>query len=334
MELGKLPPQVLEELVLRPIRYNEKKREDVVLRPKTGEDCSAVDPQGEYILLSTDPITGADADAGYLAVHVNCNDIFAGGGEPIGILLTVLLPQSAQMEVLHEIMDGAREAAAEVGIEILGGHTEVTDAVNRPLVSAAVIGKTSGKHLLSTGGAKEGQDVVMTKWAGLEGTAILANTYAAELSSLLPVQTAASAKEWKSYFSVGKEAKIALQHGATAMHDATEGGIFGAVWEMADCSGTGVVLFEEAIPVPPQTRQICDIFSISPYELISSGCLVVATEQGEALVKKLKEAGIAAAVIGKITKSGRTLLQNGVERPLEEPKKDALYRIKTDRLQK
>ena len=171
-EIGKIPPEILEKIVMRPMRDSRVKRPEVLLRPKTGEDCSAVDFGGEYCVLSADPITGAAADVGYLAV--NCNDIYAAGAEPFGLLLTVLLPPGSGEELLQEIMDGAFRGAGERNIEILGGHTEVTDAVCKPLVSAAVVGRTRGRKILSTGGARQGQDILMTKWAGTEGTAILA----------------------------------------------------------------------------------------------------------------------------------------------------------------
>ena len=173
-EIGKIPPQILERLVLNPVTHTKVHRAGIVVRPKTGEDCSAMDPGGEMCVFSTDPITGATRDVGYLAVHVNCNDVFSAGAEPVGILMTVLLPPQSEESILEELMAGTLQAAAELGIEVLGGHTEVTDAVTKPVISATVIGKTKDRKMVCTGGAEIGQDVIMTKWAGLEGTAILA----------------------------------------------------------------------------------------------------------------------------------------------------------------
>ena len=184
-EIGKIPPEILEKIVMKPMMGSKVKRDDVILRPTTGEDCSAIDLGGEYCVLSTDPITGAAADIGYLAVQINCNDIYSAGAEPMGVLLTVLLPPESDEPMLEEIMAGSLRAAEERGIEILGGHTEVTDAVTKPLSSAAVIGKTKGRKLLATGDAKAGQDVVMTKWAGTEGTAILAKEWEEGLRAYL-----------------------------------------------------------------------------------------------------------------------------------------------------
>ncbi len=327
-EIGKIPPEILEKIVMKPMSSSGVKRADVLLRPKTGEDCAAVDMGGEICVLSTDPITGAAADVGYLAVQINCNDIYSAGAEPVGILLTVLLPPKSTEALLEEIMTGALRAAKERNIEILGGHTEVTDAVTKPLISAAVIGKTKGRRLLTTGGARAGQDIVMTKWAGTEGTAILAKEWEDGLRSFLSEEELARAQEMKTFLSVGKEAEIAFAYGAAAMHDATEGGILGAVWEMAECSALGVDVFAEQIPVKEETKKICAAMHIDYLRLISSGTLIIAVDDGAGLVQELYRAGVEAAVIGKLTAGGRYLLAGGMRLPLTEPSSDALYEAK------
>lgn len=313
---------------MNPIRKNNVQRDDVVLRPKTGEDCSAIDLQGELCVLSTDPITGAAKDIGYLAVQINCNDIFSAGGEPIGILLTVLLPEGSNETDLEEIMEGALQGAQELGIEILGGHTEVTDAVRKPIVSAAVIGRSRERKIIQTSGAKIGQDVVMTKWAGLEGTAIIAKEYESELCKRLPFDLIQSAQNMKEFLSVGKESFLAAEHGATAMHDATEGGILGAVWEVAECSHTGVEIWQDKIPIKEETKIICKEGQIDPLRLISSGTMIITTENGAKLVDKLNQNGISGAIIGKITETDRILISNQSKELLEEPQSDALYQVK------
>ncbi len=327
-EIGKIPPEILERIVMNPMMASKVKRKDVLLRPATGEDCSAIDLGGEICILSTDPITGAAKDIGYLAVQINCNDIYSAGAEPMGVLLTVLLPPESTEELLEEIMGGALKAAEELHIEILGGHTEVTDAVCKPLISAAVIGKTRGRKMISTGSAKAGQAVVMTKWAGTEGTAILVKEWKEGLKAYLSEEELKEAQEMKEFLSVGKESEIAFTHGATAMHDATEGGILGAVWEVAECSGLGVEVFADAIPMKEVTRKICAAMGIDPLRLISSGTMIIGTDDGEGLVKALQAEGIEAAVIGRLTEGEKLLQQNGMTMPLEQPKSDALYDAK------
>lgn len=328
VEIGKIPPEILEKIVLKPIGENPMKREDVLLRPTTGEDCTAVSLGGETCILSTDPITGATKDMGYICVHINCNDIASSGGEPIGILLTILLPPEGTEKMLEEIMDGARKAAGEIGIEILGGHTEVTDAVNRPVVSGAVVGKTKDRRLVTTGGAKVGQDVVMTKWAGLEGTTIIAHDFEEELKKSLAGNVVDTAKKMSGFLSVVKEAKISMDFEATAMHDATEGGVLGALWEIAECSDTGIWVDLEKIPVKEETKLICHEAKIDVYGLISSGTLLITTFRGSDLVKQLTASGIQAEVVGKITKKNKIIYEKGQERRLNQPKSDAIYGIK------
>lgn len=335
-KIGKIPSEMLEMIVMDPIRNKGVKRTDILVRPKTGEDCSVVDLQGELCVLSTDPITGAESDIGYLAVQVNCNDIYSAGAEPIGILLTILLPEGSEECVLNEIMQGALKGADELGIEILGGHTEVTDAVCKPIVSVTVIGKTQKRQLIQTGGAKVGQDVIMTKWAGLEGTAIIAKEHEAVLANKIPLEVIQAAQGMKDFLSVEKESKIAFKHGATAMHDATEGGILGAVWEVAACSEIGVEIWEDHIPLKAVTKIICEHANIDPLRLISSGTMIITTDDGEGLVKELLENGIEAATIGKMTPKERILVtaSEGVsgktqeKRLLDEPKSDELYQVK------
>ncbi len=327
MKIGKLPAEVLEEIVLNPIRNNKVKRSDIIVRPKTGEDCSAVDLEGELCVVSTDPITGAQKDAGYIAVHINCNDVASSGAEPIGILLTALLPESTSQEEFEEIMEGAYRAAKELHIEILGGHTEVTDAVTRPVISGTVIGRTMGRNFISSGGAREGQSVIMTKWAGLEGTAIIASDYSETVTRCLGRDVCKGANELKKYLSVVREGLIARQYGATAMHDVTEGGILGAVWEVSDCSGLGVLIELDKIPVRPETEKICALAKIDPYRLISSGSMIITTFEEEKLMEAFQREGIEAAVIGKMTAKGKYIIHNGEKSVLKAPESDELYHI-------
>ena len=327
-EIGKIPPEILERIVLNPIIDGTVKRKDVILRPKTGEDCCGVAFEDEICLLSADPITGAGADIGYLAVQINCNDIFSSGGEPVGILLTVLLPLGSDETILKEIMDGALRGARELGIEILGGHTEVSDALCKPLISATVVGKTKNRKVISTGGGKIGQDVVMSKWAGTEGTAIVATEYEEILLAKgMKKELIENGKSMKKFLSVGKESMIAMEHGVSAMHDATEGGILGAVWEMAECANLGISIIKESILIREETRQICKMGNIDPLRFISSGTMIMIVDDGAGLVKKLEGEGIAGAVIGKVTGGSSTFIDQGVETLLTQPKSDALYEV-------
>lgn len=328
MEIGKIPTELLEKIILNPINNINFKRDDIIIRPSTGEDCSAVDLNGELLVISTDPITGSDKNCGYLAVHINCNDVASSGAEPIGILLTVLLPKDSHLNVLEEIMDGAYKAARELKIEILGGHTEVTEAVNKPIISGTIIGKTKNKNFISSAGAKIGQDVIMTKWAGIEGTSIIASDYEEKLSKVLSKDIIETAKGFIDFISVVQDGLIAGENGATSMHDVTEGGILGAAWEIAHCSNVGIDIFIDDIPLMPETIEICKIAKINPYRLISSGSMIITCFDGLSMVDKLNLNGIKSTIIGKITKESKNIIyKNGHIEELTEPVKDEIYNV-------
>ncbi|MCD8035889.1 MAG: AIR synthase family protein [Clostridiales bacterium] len=328
LEIGKVPVDVLNRIILDPINNNINKRDDVVIRPSTGEDCSAVDLGSEICVLSTDPITAAGSNAGYLIVHINCNDAASAGAEPVGMLLTALLPDGSTENDLKEIIDGAYAAAKELGIEILGGHTEITEAVNKPVISGTVIAKTKGRKFISSGGAKAGQDVVMSKWAAVEGTSIIASDYEDILKDKISTEMLKEAKMLASSLSVVKDGMIAAECGATAMHDVTEGGILGAVWEVAECSNAGVEVYADDIPVLDCTKEICKLAGINYLRLISSGSMLITVDDGKALVERLKAEGINAAVIGKVTEKGKYVTINGVRKELVQQEKDEIYNVK------
>lgn len=325
MKVGKIPPNLLKEYVFSNLKNHKK---EIILDPGIGEDSSAIQlAEDEIFLVSTDPITGADKDMGYLAVHVSCNDIASCGGEPIGVLLTILLPEASDKEDLIRIMEDANRASKEIDVQIIGGHTEVTNSVNRPVISATAIGKVKKDKLVRTENAKVGQDLIMTKWAGLEGTAIIAKDCREELLKIFSEDFLNSAQNFANYLSVVSEGKIAADFGATSMHDATEGGVLGAVWEIAECSGVGVEVYLDKIPIKKETKDICNYYNISPYQLISSGCMIITTYDGNRLVEQLKMSGIEAHIIGKITEKDRICIQNNEVLPLRQPDVDELYKV-------
>ena len=227
-----------------------------------------------------------------------------------------------------QIMQQAEEACEASNLQILGGHTEVTRVVSQPLVSVTGVGKAKAGHLITTGGARPGMDILVTKWIGIEGTSIIAKEKKEELCSHFPRQLVETAAGLDQYLSVLPEAAVAVKSGVAAMHDVTEGGIFGALWEMAEASGVGLDIDLKKIPIRQETVEICEYFDINPYELISSGCMLMAAPDGNGLVMALERAGIPATVIGKATEGNDRIIRNGEEkRFLEPPKTDQLYQV-------
>lgn len=325
MEVGKISETILKRSIFKQIGH---RRREILARPGVGEDCAVVEfGPDEVAVLSTDPITGTVNEIGTLAVHITANDIASGGAELIGILLTVILPEGTEESQLKEMVQDVERACESLNIEIMGGHTEVSLAVNQPIITVTGVGKAKKDEVVLTKGLKPGQDLVMTKWAGVEGTAILAKDREEVLGKRYDREWIQQAKEFINYISVVKDAGIAKKVGVSTMHDVTEGGIFGALWEIASASGVGVTVDLKKIPIRQETIEICEFFDISPYMLISSGCLLIGTDQGEKMVLALKEAGIHAAVIGTATQGKDKIVLNGSEtRYLEPPKSDELYK--------
>ncbi|MBA4685575.1 MAG: hydrogenase maturation factor [Candidatus Galacturonibacter soehngenii] len=329
MKIGKVSESVLKRSIFKQIRT---KREEVVLGAGVGEDCAAIKlAADETFVISTDPITGTVKDIGSLSVHVTANDLASAGAEPVGILLTVLLPEDVFESDLKEMMQQVEEACEKLHIQVVGGHTEITKAVNQPIISVTGVGKVKDGKMISTGGAKPGQDIVVSKWIGLEGTSILAKEHETALIKKYPRTLVETAKGFDQYISVVKEAAEAVKSGVSAMHDVTEGGIYGALWEMAEASGVGLEIDLKKIPIRQETVEVCEFFHINPYGLISSGSMLMAIDNGYDLVRNLEKAGISAAVVGKATKSkDRVILNEEEKRFLEPPKGDELYNIKCE----
>lgn len=323
MKEGKIPPELLKSLVFNNIKVKNK---DVILRPEIGEDCAAIDFGGYACVLSTDPITGAVKGAGALAIHISCNDVATSGLRPVGIMVTILAPIEAIEEDIRKVMEDAGDAAARLGVEIIGGHTEITSAVNRIVISTTAIGKVLKDRIVRSSGAQIGDDVIMTKWAGLEGTSIIAADNEKELEGELSQKEIETAKSFIEHISVVEEGVTAGEFGVNSMHDATEGGILGAVWEVAESSEKGIEIFIEKIPVREVTRKIGNIYGIDPYRLISSGSMVITTKNGAELVRILDSKGIPAEIIGKITEQGRYIVRNGEKLPLNPPDVDELFK--------
>ncbi len=326
MKVGKVPENVLKRSVFKQIHT---KRSEVLLGAGVGEDCAAVKLEdGEIFVVSTDPITGTATDIGHLAIHITMNDLASSGATPIGVMLTILLPEHAQEADLKEMMGQIERVCAEVNVQIMGGHTEVTKAVNQPLINVCGVGKAKMGTLVTTAGAMPGDDILASKWIGLEGTSIIAKEKEDELFARYPLELVRTAQCFDKYLSVLPEAAVAVRSGVSAMHDVTEGGIFGALWEMAESSGVGLEIDLKKIPIKQETIEVCEFFHLNPYELISSGCMLMASPDGNMLVRELARAGIHAAVIGKAVAGNDRVLCNEEERRfLEPPKTDELYKV-------
>lgn len=324
MKSGKLAPDDLRRLVLGRLGT---RRPEVLVHAGLGEDSAVIDVGSDVLVLSTDPITAAGERAGWLGVHVACNDIAAMGAAPVAILATVLVPESADSSVIEKLMGDMDRAARELGIEIVGGHTEVTPGIVAPILSMTAVGRAPADRIVRSSGARPGDAVVLVKWAGLEGTAILATDHVERLRGQMSEEMILAAQGCIDLVSVAREGPLAAELGASAMHDPTEGGVLGALWEMAEASDCGFELDVHAVPIRDETRAVCQVFGVDPLRLISSGALLVTCPDGAALVREFQTQHLQAAVIGRITDEGRWIQRAG-QRTLAEPVwRDELWRV-------
>ncbi len=326
MKQGKLTNAKLKELVIDKI---VPQNAETVVGAGVGEDCCAVRVGNGLCVVSTDPITASNEQAGILAVHINANDIAAAGATPIAALVTLLIPPSSSEKQVEKTMNQLTRTAQKLGIDIIGGHTEVTDSVSRLVVSVTMIGRpvVEGK-MFKTADMRQGDDLVMTKYAGLEGTAIIASDFAGELDGLFDVADKMALAQIQDSLSVVKDGTLAAQfEGVSAMHDITEGGVLGAVCEMCEASGIGAEIDLSKVPVLPITKKICEKYGLDIYGLISSGSMLISTQNGKKLTDYLAKNGIFATVIGKAVKTGILDVSGQAKRQLAPYEADELYKV-------
>lgn len=325
MEIGKLPNDVLEKIIISNIK---NKRKEVLVKAAVGEDNAIIDFGEEVCVMSTDPITGATKDIGKLAIHISCNDVASSGAEPIGVLLTILAPPSTTEEDIEKIMRDAGQASEEINIEIMGGHTEITDAVNRIIINTTVVGKQLKNKLPDYNEIEIGDKVLITKYAGIEGTSIIAKELEDILIDKIGKEKLKIAQNMDSMLSVVEEGRICGELEVNYMHDITEGGIFGAVWEATKAIGKGIKINKDLIPVKDITKEIMDILEIDTYRLISSGSmLIIAKEEKlKKIYEELDKMDIKISVIGEIIDEGVRLEKDGREFEIDPPDSDELYK--------
>lgn len=325
MKIGKLSSNRLKDTVLSKIT---KHRDDILVDSAIGEDSAVVDFGDQILAISSDPITGAGQKAGYLAVHIACNDIVATGAKPIGIQVVLLLPEEITDNEIKEIMTEIDETSKEINVQILGGHTEVLSHVDKPIIIITAIGKAEKNNYVATSGARLGDDIIITKGLGLEGAFILANDYSNILLERGVSQKVINkAKSFDKYISVLKEGIKAAEIGVNSMHDITEGGLIGALDEVSRASKLGFQININNYAIPETVTEITDRLNLDPYSLISSGSLLITTSKPDELIKELNKIGVKSYKIGKMIEEGR-IINNGKElKDINWDGKDSLWKF-------
>ena len=325
MRLGKITENALKRSVLKPIRTEFKNETSAAV----GTDCAFSNSRKTFMTVS--PVTENVSDAGYYAVIKAVNGLACQGIIPDQVNLSIFLPEDAEEPELKKIIKDAIEAAKKCNVAYTGGHTEVTSAVNRAVVTATCTGycdTEGGKEALFEKRPKAGQELVITKWAALEGTAMLAKEKFEELTGKYPVPFIDDARSFREYLDIRKDIEVALRAGISGAHDLSNGGVFAGLWEMAQKAGCGLKVDLKKIPMRQETIEICEFFEINPYQLLSGGALLLSTDNGEKLVTELLENGIPAAIVGALESSNDKIIANLDEtRFLELPQADEIHKI-------
>jgi hydrogenase expression/formation protein HypE len=330
LKAGKLPPELLDRL-LKDVPANDPR---VALGPKVGEDAALIDFGDRYLAAKTDPITFASGLIGWYLVQVNCNDLAVMGATPKWLMATLLLPEGTEDKQVEEIFQQLTTAAAEHNITLVGGHTEVTVGLPRPIAVGVLLGEVDKDDVVLTSGIEPGDAIVLTGGIAIEGTALLAREAEAQLlDSGLDAASIETAKQmlFTPGISVRRAAEVARRavnvHG---MHDPTEGGLASGLAEMAAAGDVGLTINRAAIEVLPECRAVCDALGLDPMGLIASGALLaaVASDDDATLLAALEAQGVAARVIGTATEPGEGLkMQVGGELvPLPTFERDELAR--------
>lgn len=342
MNLGKVSESVLKHSILYQIHT---RNEEVVNGAGIGADCAIFASSGEGTpavcvkeaavatcrelgrMNEEPPVPGVVCVSMAQLITRCANNLAVSGAVPAAVMIALLLPQNAGTDLVKELMQEAENACKGLSIQIAGGQTRVSSAVSVPYAVVTGYGKAQGMRYCTVKGARPGQDIVLSKWVGLEGTAVLARRYRERLLARYPSYLAREAAEYDRYLSVLPEAALAMKSNVCAMHDASEGGIFAGLWELAEGAGVGLTIDMKKIPLRQETVEVCECCGANPYELLSGGCLIMTAEDGDSLAEALEAEHIPAAVIGRITDSNDRVIRNEDEiRYMDRPKTDEVYK--------
>ena len=341
--IGKLPQTDLVDLLTHKLNIPDPR---VIFGPGLGRDAAVIDfgapalqpdldqRSDRYLVVKTDPITFATDEIGWYAVNVNANDIACLGATPRWFIATLLLPEGkTDRALVDRIFEQLHTAGHEIGVSLVGGHTEITHDLARPIVVGAMLGEVAADRLVRSNGARPGDTLILTKGICVEGTAILAQEMGEKLRDVVdPILLKRAAQFLHTPgISVVHDAAIATQAGEVhAMHDPTEGGIATGIHELTQAAGVGAIIEASTLPVYPETRAICDALGLDPLGLIASGSLLaaVAPDHADTIVDALRKQGIAAAVIGHVCKTPGVMVHNGAEHyPLPIFTRDEVARL-------
>jgi hydrogenase maturation factor len=332
LPVGKLPAATLQAILDRHAVTDPR----VIVGPRVGEDAAVIDMGDRYLVATADPITFASDDIGWYALQVNANDIAVRGARPRWFLATVLLPEGRTSDAdVRELFARLHAACEDIEVALVGGHTEITYGLARPIVAGTMLGEVAKDRLVTTAGAQVGDAVVLTKGIPLEGAAIIAREKEAELRARgVPAAVIRTAKGFLRApgLSVLPEAEIACELARVhAMHDPTEGGVATALHELADAAGVGLRIDRERIITLPEGRLLCEAFGLDPLGTIASGALLMTLAPAEAgtVIHALARESIDCHFIGQVVprEQGVTLVDGARQTALPVFPQDEITRL-------
>lgn len=325
MKPGKISDSILKRSVLKQIKT---KNHMVVSGAGLGEDCAIFSiADSEYIATAiTQGVLEEIEDIQSLIYKVS-NNLATAGADGFAISMSILLPKKVREIKLKQLMEIAELTCENLEMEIVGGHTSVSNKIDAFVVTITGYGKIVDRYY-TTKGIHHGQQIVVSKWIGMEGAAILARKERDKLLTRYPEYIINHVESLRNQVSIKKEAATAIKSGVYAMHDASEGGIFAALWELAEASSVGLTIDLKKLPMKQEIIEVCEFCNVNPYELLAGGSLLMVIDQGDDLVKELHQIGINATIIGTITQGNDRIILNGEERRfLDKPKPDEIYQF-------
>ncbi|MGA8437586.1 MAG: AIR synthase family protein [Candidatus Sulfotelmatobacter sp.] len=331
LPVGKLPLEHLRSL----LRQRSKHDPRLLIGPQIGEDAAVIDAGDRYLVVATDPVTFATAQIGRYAVHINANDVAVLGAHPLWFFVVLLLPENrTPPELAETIMGDVRTTCEELGIALGGGHTEITQGIDRPILVGQMLGEVAPTRLVRKTRIAKGDQILLTQGVAIEGTAILAREKAERLRDRIDADVLARAARFliEPGISVVSAALAAANVGEAvhAMHDPTEGGLATGLFELVAPGGLGLQVFRERIPVFPETSSICRALSLDPLKLLASGALLIAVapDGADLVVRAIEATGAPVAMIGEVRPSteGIAIMTNGNVEPLRPTLRDEIAR--------
>ncbi|MBQ4530023.1 MAG: hydrogenase maturation factor [Lachnospiraceae bacterium] len=327
MRTGKVPENVLKRSVLKEIK---NRRKEVIKGAEAGADYALLRLEMlEDIVVTTNACEAGSELSASLAIYKVGNNIACAGAVPVAVTISIVLPVSFDELQLKKYMRTMEAAAEKMGVEIVGGDTKILAGVSVPVITVTGMGKINPSESIEERKVTPGQELVVTKWIGMEGALLVVDSKEEELKERYSFQLLDHVKAMEDKMMVLSEAATAIKSGASAMHDLSEGGILAGLWEFGQKHGVGLEIDLKKIPVKQEIIEICEFYELNPYGLRSGGSMLIAADHGSNLVRDLNKIGIEASVIGRVTGENDRIIKNGDEtRYLDLPQADEVYKMK------